>query len=230
MQATEPLRVLVVEDDPVFQHLLAAWLEADGGFVTESATSLLATRDRLRGGEPLDAILLDLNLSDSSGLDTVEVIQALVPSVPIIILTGMEEAGQGVAAVRAGAQDLLTKAGITREDLCQEIRMSVARARHEQERMGILGEDMERRLRTQLESEKTRFYQAAARNLREPLGVLAEDIRRLQRELHDSLSLDQLEVLREMETHVVHIRELADDLEHVSGLEASSARGGAYST
>ncbi len=222
MPKLEPLRVLVVEDDAVFQHLLTSWLDADGGFIPETASNLHETRQRLHGGNRLDAILLDLNLGDSSGLETVEVIQSLAPSTPIIILTGMEDEGQGIAAVRAGAQDLLTKAGITADDVCQEIRMSVARARGEQERLGAWSEDMERRLRSQLESEKSKFYQAAARNLRDPLAVLSEDIRRLQRELSDSLSLDQQEVLREMETHVMHLGDLADDLEHVASLEAAT--------
>lgn len=214
----ETIRVLVVEDDAVYQHLLVAWLEQGEGFEPDTAESLQAARARL-ATEGFDAILLDLNLGDSSGLETLETLQAMAPSTPIVILTGMEDEAQGVAAVEAGAQEYLTKSGVGADELRQELRIAVARAHAERERLGALGHDLERRLRDQLEEEKTRFYQAAARNLRRPLELLAEDVDRLRAELHDHLSIDQQHVLGEMHEHIGTLRAIADDLEQVASLK-----------
>lgn len=214
---TDPIRVLVVEDDPVYQHLLMAWLHQGDDFAPDAAGSLAEARGRL-DGRTFDAILLDLNLGDSSGLDTLETLQTTAPSTPIVILTGMEDEAQGVAAVEAGAQEYLTKSGVGADELRQELRIAVARARAEREKLGALGQDLERRLRDQLEEEKTRFYRAAARNLRRPLSLLAEDVDRLRAELHDRLSLDQQHVFGEMHDHIGTLRAIAEDLEHVASL------------
>lgn len=211
------VRVLVVEDDAVYKHLLMAWLHQGDGFEPDAVGSLAEARARLRT-EGFDAILLDLNLGDSSGLDTLETLQELAPSTPIVILTGMGDEEQGVAAVEAGAQEYLTKSGVGADELRQELRIAVARANAERERLGALGHDLERRLRDQLEEEKTRFYHAAARNLRGPLELLAEDVDRLRAELHDRLSLDQQHVLGEMHDHIRTLQAIADDLEHVASL------------
>lgn len=214
----EPIRVLVVEDDAVYQHLLEAWLESGSEFHTVAAGSLHAARGQLEAAK-FDAVLLDLNLGDSSGLDTLETLQGLAPSTPIVILTGMEDDAQGVVAVGAGAQEYLTKSGLGPDELRQELRIAVARATAEQERMGALGQDLEKRLRAQLDTEKERFYQAAARNLRGPLELLSEDVDRIRAELHGHLSIDQQHVLGEMHDHINALAAIADDLAQVAGLE-----------
>jgi PAS domain S-box-containing protein len=57
----------------------------------------------------IDAVLLDLGLPDSQGLNTFEKMHAAANHVPIIILTGFKDDTLGLEAVRRGAQDYLTK-------------------------------------------------------------------------------------------------------------------------
>jgi two-component system, NarL family, sensor histidine kinase UhpB len=60
--------------------------------------------ESLKVVKPL-VLFLDLNLPDSNGLDTFLTIQAMVPDVPIIILSGTDDTSLSVQAVQAGAQD-----------------------------------------------------------------------------------------------------------------------------
>jgi DNA-binding response OmpR family regulator len=67
-----------------------------------AASEQLRTRD-------FDVVLLDLNLPDSAGLETVSRACLLAPRLPIIILTGADDEKLAIEAVRLGAQDYLIK-------------------------------------------------------------------------------------------------------------------------
>jgi two-component system, cell cycle sensor histidine kinase and response regulator CckA len=77
--------------------------------------------------EPVDAVLLDLNLPDSQGLDTFEKINSAVNQVPIIILTGFSDDTLGLEAVRRGAQDYLTKGKLDGALLTKSISYAIER-------------------------------------------------------------------------------------------------------
>ncbi len=64
----------------------------------------------------VDLVLLDLGLPDSADLDGLERISAVAPAVPIVVLTGMNDDEIAMRALRAGAQDFVTK-GTHRHDL-----------------------------------------------------------------------------------------------------------------
>jgi signal transduction histidine kinase len=63
---------------------------------------LLASRE-------FDAVLLDLNLPDSRGMETFERLRAAVPEVPIIVCTGIDDRQIALRALRGGAQDYVVK-------------------------------------------------------------------------------------------------------------------------
>jgi signal transduction histidine kinase len=69
---------------------------------------LQAAIERLTVGG-VDIVLLDLNLPDSRGLETLDALYARFSSVPIVVLTGLADEQTGVQAVRQGAQDYLVK-------------------------------------------------------------------------------------------------------------------------
>jgi len=68
--------------------------------------------DRVQRRTP-DAILLDLMLPDSSGLETVDRMVERAPAVPIVVLTGHDETEIGVEAIQRGAEEYLVKGSIT---------------------------------------------------------------------------------------------------------------------
>ncbi len=109
MQAPFPFRVLVVEDDPSFvQFLRDSLLSLSTELEVSVATRLTAALATLKA-QSSDAVLLDLNLPDSSGLQTLQQITAANSHVAIVVLTGTADARQAQDAMRLGAQDWLTK-------------------------------------------------------------------------------------------------------------------------
>src|SRR2546425_4963934 len=100
------MRVLLVEDDPVYAGVLRSTLAFAGGgpWVVESVESFAAARERLaRSG--IDAVLLDLRLPDANGLDAVSRLCGEFPTVPVLVLTALDDESLGVAAAQTGAQD-----------------------------------------------------------------------------------------------------------------------------
>jgi putative nucleotidyltransferase with HDIG domain len=104
------IKILLIEDNPGDVRLIKEMVaEAEGmNLAVEDAPGLTSGVERLsRGG--IDIVLLDLNLSDSTGLDTFRKLHARFPDLPIIILTVIYDEDLAVRAVREGAQDYLNK-------------------------------------------------------------------------------------------------------------------------
>jgi signal transduction histidine kinase len=80
-------------------------------------------------GEDIDAVLLDLELPDSSGMETVDKLRALVGDrVPIVVLTSQDDDDVGVEAVHRGAQDYLVKSATDAQLLARSVRYARERA------------------------------------------------------------------------------------------------------
>ena len=95
------LRILLVEDNPGDAELLQESLSGAGATLeVVHVTSLEQAAWRLEQGTPVDAILLDLGLPDSSGLATLERAGQAAPHLPILVLTGMDDEGLGIEALR----------------------------------------------------------------------------------------------------------------------------------
>jgi PAS domain S-box-containing protein len=124
-----PVRVLLIEDNPGDARLVKDALSEPG---IGPAVSL-AHSERLSQGlehldlEPVDAILLDLTLPDSSGLATFQQVYARARHVPIILLTGMDDEVLAQDVMRAGAQDYLVKGQADARTLMRSIRYAIER-------------------------------------------------------------------------------------------------------
>ena len=127
------MRVLLVEDNPADVELIREILSDHQEPVFEilHAGTLAAGLSVLSGGE-IDAILLDLGLPDSQGLDTVSVVRESNPAMPIVVLTGLDDDEVGVRALQKGAQDYLVKGEMSSPLLARTIRYAIERNRVEQ--------------------------------------------------------------------------------------------------
>ncbi|MBT6094488.1 MAG: response regulator transcription factor [Rhodospirillaceae bacterium] len=98
--------LLIVEDDELVQSLMGAYLRRDGFDVSLASTGkeMLAAID----SEPIDLVLLDLNLPDEDGLSLARQVRAR-SSLPIIVITARREKSYRIAALEIGADDYLTK-------------------------------------------------------------------------------------------------------------------------
>jgi two-component system response regulator RegA len=99
--------LLIVDDDVAFLTRLARAMERRG-FEVRTAESVAAGVAAAKAAPPAFAVL-DLRLSDGSGLDIVGALRATRPDARIVMLTGYGNIATAVAAVKAGALDYLAK-------------------------------------------------------------------------------------------------------------------------
>ncbi len=105
-----PCQILLVDPDVNQAQSLKGQLEAfrPGGFELLHKTHLSAALTALDTSRA-DVVLLDLELPDSTGLGSIDVLRAKSPEVPIIVLTESGQEGLALEALQAGAQDFLSK-------------------------------------------------------------------------------------------------------------------------
>lgn len=122
--------MLLVEDDPEFAGYLRAIFESGGspGVELTWTTRLASALERL-SNDGLDAVLLDLNLPDSQGLATLSRLLASTPTVPVIVLTGMDDMRLATDALAQGAEDWLVKGKLDPELVQRAIRYAIERKR-----------------------------------------------------------------------------------------------------
>ncbi|MGI9189787.1 MAG: PAS domain S-box protein [Longimicrobiaceae bacterium] len=126
----DPIRVLLVEDNPTDTELTRALLAgapAPGFELT--ATPRLGGALTLLPERRFDLVLLDLSLPDARDLDGLHLVRAEAPGLPIVVLTGREDEVIALQAVRGGAQDYLVKSRLGPEVLLRSIRYALERHR-----------------------------------------------------------------------------------------------------
>ncbi|MGZ7160773.1 MAG: response regulator, partial [Methanobacterium sp.] len=106
----ETIKILLFEDNPGDAGLIEAMLEEfnDFSYQLKNVESLDEGLNFLKK-HSFNVILLDLGLPDSDGIDTFLDVHKIIPRIPIIILTGLNNEGTGINAVKKGAQDYLVK-------------------------------------------------------------------------------------------------------------------------
>ena len=118
--------VLIVDDDPDILTALHDLIEYDGFRVTDVSTC----RDALAQVKAVDfaAVLLDIGLPDGDGLAVLETIQAIAPSLPVIILTAFTSQDYRARSLSIGAFFYLTKP-YNRDELRAVLRQAVGMGR-----------------------------------------------------------------------------------------------------
>jgi DNA-binding NtrC family response regulator len=98
--------LLIVDDDETIQRLLVIAAQ-DLGWRPVAAGNGLQALEMVEDG--IEAIILDHGLPGMNGIETLTRIREAAPEVPVIMLTGLNDAETAVQALRAGADDYLTK-------------------------------------------------------------------------------------------------------------------------
>jgi PAS domain S-box-containing protein len=125
----EIMRVLVVEDSPTQAHVLSLMLNGKG-FQVEVCASLADVVKRLKAGG-IDVILLDLSLTDSTGLATFTQVHKEAPKIPIVVFTGLDDENIAMQAMHGGAQDYLIKGQAGEHSIVRCLRYAFERSRGE---------------------------------------------------------------------------------------------------
>lgn len=127
----QSLSLLLVEDDradAVLVEDLIADAVADIRVVW--ARSMAHAERELETARP-DCVLLDLHLPDANGIDALDRIAKRDATVPIVVLTGLNDEYFGASAVAAGAQDYLVKGRVEPEMLRRALLYAIERKRAE---------------------------------------------------------------------------------------------------
>lgn len=135
-------KILIIEDNEADARLIREYLldasrrEEDG---ISGTTFDLTWKKNLSSGleflinQEVDAVLLDLNLPDSVGLETFLKIHKKNQKIPILVLTGFGDREMAVRAVREGAGDYLVKGEVDGRLLHRSISYAIERKKSEEE-------------------------------------------------------------------------------------------------
>ena len=142
----EVINALLAEDDPSSCQFVKQTLSGCSKtvkFNTETAKDL-TTAIRILSCKSFDIILSDLQLPDSSGIDTVKRIRASNPYIPIIVMTELADEEIGVQAIKNGADDYLVKGKIFKDVLGRSIRYAIERKKERARAEKILKDERNR--------------------------------------------------------------------------------------
>jgi two-component system invasion response regulator UvrY len=100
---------LLVEDHPIVQLGLRQLISSRWPQARIDATGTLAEAKTLATNSPYDIAVIDLNLPDASGLDTVAGLRRLAPDLRLLVLSLNDEAAYAQRVLQLGAQGYLSK-------------------------------------------------------------------------------------------------------------------------
>ncbi len=212
------LKALLVEDNAADARLIQESLaeRSDEPFDLETVDTLQTGLQRLSAGG-IDAMLLDLGLPDSYGVETFVRAKARALGVAIIILTGLNDDSLALKLVQGGAQDFVAKVDVSGNNLTRAILYAVEREKLEQE-FRKLNLQLEQRVKdrtAELEAsnrELEAFSYSVSHDLRAPLSVLIGFAELLR--LKNEAQLDEIgqKYLRRIHESAFRMSELMNDL------------------
>jgi diguanylate cyclase (GGDEF)-like protein/PAS domain S-box-containing protein len=121
-------RLLLIEDNPADAKLVREALTVSrfGSFRIEWAKSLSDGLEWLSRGQ-VEAVLADLLLPDSKGIETLDKILLAAPRVPILVLSGSDDERMSSQTLKHGAQDYLSKGHLGSYTLARAVRNMIER-------------------------------------------------------------------------------------------------------
>ena len=125
MNATDSLRILVVDDDPAMVGAITALVGTEGHQVVTAYDGLTAVR-RWREDSP-DLVLLDLAMPGPDGFSVARQLRAEGAEIPIIVVSGERAEAAKVRALDLGADDYLVKP-FGKQELLARIRAAMRRS------------------------------------------------------------------------------------------------------
>lgn len=178
IRTVEPINILLVEDNPADRRLVAERLASRGD---ERFRLLYAERIsealQMLSQNKISIILLDLQLPDSTDLESLIKIHAAATGIPIVVLSEIEDETLAIKALQLGAQDFLVKWHTNEHLLIRAVQYALERKQAEEHLYYLAHHDA----LTGLPNRKLFYDQlkqqlATARRHNRPLAILFLDL------------------------------------------------------
>jgi signal transduction histidine kinase len=195
------VRALLIEDNPGDARLVREILAEDKNrrYDLEHAATLADGLEKLAENQ-WDVIISDLTLPDCQGLDTFNQITVQAPTLPIILLTGVDKESFGLEAVRSGAQDYLVKGKFDHEVLIRAIQYAI-----ERKKLLLMRDE---------------FVNMVSHELRNPLAILRESLVQFGEASQNLFSPDQKEIFEIAVRTVDRLGRTTNELLNLAKMEA----------
>jgi signal transduction histidine kinase len=163
------LKVLLVEDNPGDARLLREMFNNSTSRATElTHVATMSEAEKYVAENPVDVIVLDLGLPDAEGLGAVRRAVAAAHDIPLVVLTGSDEA-LALRALQEGAQDYLIKGQIETRGLLRALQHAIERKMMEVK----ITNDIVRLKRTELQRDA---YEEKLEKSNADLAILTTDL------------------------------------------------------
>lgn len=250
---TQSIRVLLVEDDEKVAESPSVGLAAseDPEYQVHHVRRLSDAVDQIQSGIPIDVVMLDLGLPDSTGVNTVMPLLDLEKRLPIVVFMGEEDDKLVDKLLSIGVQDYIVKGTETADKLQRSLRYSIERHRllekirqerqdhqielqsiHNGEVDTILGEEkryqvFEEKNRLMAEVQRSndelkQFAYIAAHDLQSPLRAVAGHCSLLDRKFKTLVGDAAVEHLQYVNDGVKRMQSLLDDLLQFSLVQSTT--------
>lgn len=206
------INILVVDDDCDDRRLVELFLKKSSQsveFTVSAAATIAQALEILKAGF-FDVMLLDLQLPDSKGIQTVQKAQGASAGVPIVVLTGLADEETGLEAIRNGADDYLIKGQSLQYTLVRALRYAIERKQTE-------------RLK-EVVKVKSDFLSTVSHELRTPLTCMKESIDIILGGLVGEINSQQRKFLNITTRNIDRLSRLIDNVLHFQKLEAGKMK------
>jgi signal transduction histidine kinase len=193
--------ILLIEDNlgdaRLFREMLG---EQESRHIELTHVPCMSDAEKYLSQRSVDMILLDLGLPDAQGLSAIRRAHAAAPSVPLVVLTGLDDESLAKQALQEGAQDYLIKGQIETRGLLRALGYATERKR--------------------LERLKDEFVSTVSHELRTPLTSISGSLRLLTSNAAGNLPPPMARLLTIAYTNSQRLVRLVNDILDIEKMEA----------